>query len=1132
MTAPHVGNTGINDEDDESRRIWVAGYVVRDPALRPSNWRSTALARGRARRPGRRRHLRHRHPRPDPPPARARRHAGRHLQRGCRERAARAAARPRSSTRPPMAGRRAGRAGRHRPSLRRAGGGGEALHRRRGRPRHQGDDAAADGRARHRGARAAGQPPRSTTCAALEPDGVFFSNGPGDPATAEAQVALLREVLDDGIPFFGICFGNQLLGRALGFGTYKLKYGHRGINQPVMDRTTGKVEVTAHNHGFAVDAPARPRHRHAVRHARRSATSASTTTSSRGSRCLDVPWRFSVQYHPEAAAGPHDAAYLFDRFVDLMTDDARRGSAADAEARRHQSVLVIGSGPIVIGQACEFDYSGTQACRVLREEGIRVILVNTNPATIMTDPEFADATYVEPITPEVVEAIIAKERPDAVLATLGGQTALNCAIALHEHGVLEKYDCPLIGANVEAIQLGEDREKFKGVVARCGAESARSFICHSMDEVLAAADDLGYPVVVRPSFTMGGLGSGFAHDEDELRRIAGAGPAVLPDHRGAPRGVDPRLEGVRARGDARPRRQRRGRLLHREPRPDGRAHRRLDHRRPGAHPHRPRVPAAARHRHRHHPRGRRRHRRLQHPVRRQPRRRPDHRHRDEPARLALERPGLQGDRVPDRQDRREDGDRLHARRGAQRHHPRDAGVLRADPRLRRRQGAAVRVREVPGRRPDPDDDDEVGRRGDVDRPQLHRGAAEGAALAGEDGRSFHWDGRAPDHRRRPRRAPRARPGVPTDGRIVARAAGAARRRLGRGGARGHRHRPVVPRPDRAHQRGRAMPGRGRRAAHARPAPAGQAARLQRRPDRLAAPVCRRRWSAGCATPSGCARSTRPSTPARPSSRRSTPYHYCDLRRGDRGRAAGAARGDHPRLRPEPDRPGRRVRLLLRPRVVRLARQGFRHGDGQLQPRDRVHRLRHEQPALLRAADPRGRPRGGPRREPGRADRRRHRAARRADAARPRAGAQGRGRADRRHQPRGHQPRRGPRRVRPGARARRTCRPRSTAPPTAPTRRVEVAKEIGYPVLVRPSYVLGGRGMEIVYDDETLATYVEPRDRSRAPTTRSSSTASSTTRSRSTSTRSTTARRCTSAGSWSTSRRPASTPATAPARCRR
>ncbi|ANS77589.1 Carbamoyl-phosphate synthase large chain [Serinicoccus hydrothermalis] len=187
------------------------------------------------------------------------------------------------------------------------------------------------------------------------------------------------------------------------------------------------------------------------------------------------------------------------------------------------SVLVIGSGPIVIGQAAEFDYSGTQACRVLREEGIRVILVNSNPATIMTDPGVADATYVEPITPEIVESIIERERPDAVLATLGGQTALNTAIALHESGALERLGAPLIGANVEAIQLGEDRQAFKGVVERCGAESARSAICHTMDEVLAAADELGYPVVVRPSFTMGGLGSGFAFDEPSLRRIAGAG---------------------------------------------------------------------------------------------------------------------------------------------------------------------------------------------------------------------------------------------------------------------------------------------------------------------------------------------------------------------------------------------------------------------------------------------------------------------------------------------------------------------------------------------------------------------------------------------------------------------------------
>ncbi|HMT87030.1 MAG TPA: carbamoyl phosphate synthase large subunit, partial [Arachnia sp.] len=198
------------------------------------------------------------------------------------------------------------------------------------------------------------------------------------------------------------------------------------------------------------------------------------------------------------------------------------------------SILVIGSGPIVIGQACEFDYSGTQACRVLREEGFRVVLVNSNPATIMTDPDFADATYIEPITPEFVERVIAKERPDAVLATLGGQTALNTAVALHNNGVLKKYGVELIGASIDAIQRGEDREQFKEICLNMtdipgGApEVAKSRICHAMDEVLAAAGELGYPVVVRPSFTMGGVGSGFAHDEAELRSIAGAGLAASP----------------------------------------------------------------------------------------------------------------------------------------------------------------------------------------------------------------------------------------------------------------------------------------------------------------------------------------------------------------------------------------------------------------------------------------------------------------------------------------------------------------------------------------------------------------------------------------------------------------------------
>lgn len=196
-------------------------------------------------------------------------------------------------------------------------------------------------------------------------------------------------------------------------------------------------------------------------------------------------------------------------------------------------ILVIGSGPIVIGQACEFDYSGTQACRVLRAEGLTVSLVNSNPATIMTDPEYADYTYVEPITSAFVEKVIAQQaargnKIDAVLATLGGQTALNTAVALHNDGVLEKYGVEMIGADFDAIQRGEDRQKFKDIVAKVGGESAKSAVCYTMAEVRETVAELGLPVVVRPSFTMGGLGSGMAHSLEDVERMAGDGLAASP----------------------------------------------------------------------------------------------------------------------------------------------------------------------------------------------------------------------------------------------------------------------------------------------------------------------------------------------------------------------------------------------------------------------------------------------------------------------------------------------------------------------------------------------------------------------------------------------------------------------------
>ncbi len=332
------------------------------------------------------------------------------------------------------------------------------------------------------------------------------------------------------------------------------------------------------------------------------------------------------------------------------------------------SVMVIGSGPIVIGQACEFDYSGTQACRVLKEEGLRVVLVNSNPATIMTDPEFADATYVEPITPEFVEKVIAKERPDALLATLGGQTALNAAMALDKAGVLEKYGVELIGASIEAIDRGENRQVFKKIVEGLGGESARSAICHTMEDCLGAVGELGYPVVVRPSFTMGGAGSGMAYDETDLRRIAGAGLAASPTtevllEESILGWKEYELEVMRDTADnvviicsienLDPMGVHTGDSITVAPAMTL-TDREYQHMRDmaigiirevgvdtgGCN--------------------------IQYAV--NPARRAPGRHRDEPAGQPLQRTGLQGDRLPDRQDRGEGGHRLHPRRDPQRHH--------------------------------------------------------------------------------------------------------------------------------------------------------------------------------------------------------------------------------------------------------------------------------------------------------------------------------------------------------------------------------------------------------------------------------------------------------------------------------
>ena len=195
-----------------------------------------------------------------------------------------------------------------------------------------------------------------------------------------------------------------------------------------------------------------------------------------------------------------------------------------------RSVLIVGAGPIIIGQACEFDYSGAQACKALREEGYRVILGNSNPATIMTDPEMADVTYIEPITWQMVAKIIEKERPDALLPTMGGQTALNCALDLAREGVLTRFDVELIGASKKAIDKAEDREKFKAAMTRIGLGSARSGIAHSLDDAHRVQAELGFPVVIRPSFTLGGTGGGIAYNKDEFEEICKRGLVMSPTH--------------------------------------------------------------------------------------------------------------------------------------------------------------------------------------------------------------------------------------------------------------------------------------------------------------------------------------------------------------------------------------------------------------------------------------------------------------------------------------------------------------------------------------------------------------------------------------------------------------------------
>ncbi len=370
----------------------------------------------------------------------------------------------------------------------------------------------------------------------IEFDGLFISNGPGDPEYAQDTVRHIQETMKTGKPIFGICMGNQLLSVAGGAKTYKLKYGHRSHNQPVQLVGTQRAFITSQNHGFAVD---------------NSTLSADWESlfvnmndgTNEGIRHKTMPW-FSAQFHPEAASGPTDTEFLFDVFLDLLpTSSKGEGESAfefdvvsmiekaidsrlvtkqeykGAEKGEIKKVLVLGSGALKIGEAGEFDYSGSQALKALKEEGIETVLINPNIATVQTSEGIADKVYFLPVTPDFVERVIEKERPDGVFLSFGGQTALNCGVALYRDKIFEKYNVRVLGTPVQSIIDTEDREIFNSKLAEIDVKYIKSEAVNDLENAVRAANELGYPVIVRAAYALGGLGSGFCDNDEELKTL-------------------------------------------------------------------------------------------------------------------------------------------------------------------------------------------------------------------------------------------------------------------------------------------------------------------------------------------------------------------------------------------------------------------------------------------------------------------------------------------------------------------------------------------------------------------------------------------------------------------------------------
>lgn len=361
-------------------------------------------------------------------------------------------------------------------------------------------------------------------------DGIFISNGPGDPSICQTTVETIRaHIANDDRPLFGICLGHQVLSQAAGAVTYKMKFGNRGHNQPVMFGSTLNCCITTQNHGYAVDEKSLGDEWIPL------FTNANDKTNE-GIAHKSKPF-FSVQFHPEHTAGPEDMEFLFDIFLQSVVQYLEGTSQVPirekieshfktnlkfpmnlGELKYPHKVLILGSGGLSIGQAGEFDYSGSQAIKALKEEKIQTVLINPNIATVQTNPGMS-MVYFLPITKEYVEEVIKNERPDGIFLMFGGQTALNCGIELEKSGILAQYNVQVLGTPIKSIIDSEDRKIFAEKVAQVGGEVAPNEAVYSVEEALEKAQRLGYPILIRSAYALGGMGSGFANNNADLERL-------------------------------------------------------------------------------------------------------------------------------------------------------------------------------------------------------------------------------------------------------------------------------------------------------------------------------------------------------------------------------------------------------------------------------------------------------------------------------------------------------------------------------------------------------------------------------------------------------------------------------------